>query len=128
MTTNNGMNNELIQLLKGMAILNVIVFIIISIAFGFELSMLFGLILGYGIASLNLIALSRAITTAVKKDTSKAQKYMTANYLIRYLGVGIIIFISLKTEMISTIGVIIPLFYARLFMFLGTIIKRKGDK
>lgn len=106
---------ELVLLYKGMGIVNVIVFAI-SLFTGFKLSFLFGLIIGYIYICWNLYYLGYTISKSVYKTQKNAKRYMRGNYILRYAILVLIFGIAFNATFISTLGVVIPLFYPKIVL------------
>lgn len=106
---------ELVNLYKGMGIVNIIVFAI-SMFTGFKISFLLGLVVGYIYMCWNLYFLGYTITKSVYKSQQNAKRYLRGNYILRYFILVIIFGIAYKVPYISGLGVVIPLFYPKIVL------------
>lgn len=121
---NNLMNSDLKVLIIGMAILSISIFLI-SLFWGFKLSFLLGMTIGYLYMCWNLFHLNYTILKAVNNNADKAKRYMYFNYILRYLVLLLIVYFAYICDFINVIGVIIPLFFPKIVFILNTIAKRK---
>lgn len=106
---------ELKTMYIGMAIINVIVFLV-SLFWGFRLPMLLGLLSGYIYMCWNLFYLGYTISNGISKTQGKAKKYMQSNYILRYIVLGILAGVTFKVDFISSLGFFIPLFYPKIVL------------
>ena len=110
-------------ILKGMIIGNIV---IIPIGFVFlEEGMAFitGMIFGSMIAILNLRLLYLTLQRAVTMPPRQAQIFTVIRYIIRYIIIGIVVYLGITTEHIHPLGTIIGLLLLKpvvLFSQLGT--------
>ena len=106
---------ELKTMYIGMAIINIIVFLI-SLFWGFSFSMLIGLITGYIYMCWNLFHLGYTISKSIYKSQKQAKRYIQTNYLFRYFILVIIAGITFKVDFISSLGFLLPLFYPKIVL------------
>lgn len=107
--------NELIPIYKGMGLLCGITFII-SLFFGFRLSFLSGIILGYSYVCWNLYYLGYTISNSVMKNQKHAKRNMRLSYALRLLVFAVLFAFSAFTPYISIVGVTLPLLYPKIVM------------
>jgi len=121
---NNLINSDLKILIVGMAILSILIFLI-SLFWGFKLSFLLGMTIGYLYMCWNLFHLNYTISKAVSNNADKAKRYMYYNYILRYSILVLIVYLAYSFAFISVLGVIIPLFFPKLVFLINTVFKRK---
>lgn len=125
--------SELLYLTPCIIIFDILAFAISIPLIGFTYSMAFGLLLGTVVLYINLIQLGISTENAVNRyEINKSEKnskaYMFANFLIRYLVIGLAIYLSFSSKLghlFNTVGVVLPLFYPRLIYLIKSF--RKGD-
>lgn len=115
MKINEEIKKDIKIMFIGMGIINLIVYLI-SLAFGFSLSMLLGFIIGYIYICWNMWMLSLSVSFSVGKSPSAAKKYMYGSYLIRYAVLFVLAGIAFKTRLFSPLGIILPLFYPKIVL------------
>lgn len=117
--------NELKNLYIGMAIINVIVFAI-TLLWGFSLSMLIGLIIGYAFMCWNMYYLGHTISKAVYRQKPNNKGFMVGNYALRYSILFILVLVAFFVDFINPVGIILPLFYPRVVLTINSFRKGKG--
>ena len=128
--------NELISLTPWIFIFDAAVYLISLIFLGLNYSMALGLILGTAVLYINLIQLGISSENVVdrysiNKDVKSSKRYMFSNYLLRYLIIGIAVYISLSVKLgflFNTVGVVLPLIYPKLIYLIKSLYDRKEDK
>ena len=126
MKEKNKLYLEIKQLVTGMFIVNLIVFIV-SLFWGLNLSFLLGLIIGLLFSCWNMGYLGYTISKSIVKSQNKAKRYMAFNYMFRYSVFVIIFVISIYTKYINTVAVLLPLFYPRFVLGFNLFFNRKED-
>ena len=128
--------NELISLTPLIFIFDAAAYLISLIFLGLNYSMALGLILGTAVLYINLIQLGVSSENVVdrynfNKDVKSSKRYMFSNYLLRYLIIGIAVYISLSVKLgflFNTAGVVLPLIYPKLIYLIKSLYDRKEDK
>ena len=128
--------NELIYLTPWIFIFDAAAYLISLIFLGLNYSMALGLILGTAVLYINLIQLGVSSENVVdrynlNKDVKNSKRYMFSNYLLRYLIIGIAVYISLSVKLgflFNTAGVVLPLIYPKLIYLIKSLYDRKEDK
>lgn len=97
-----------------------------------------GYLFGGLIGILNFILLGRTVYRASMMSPQKAQIYASSNYFLRMFITGVVLFIGLKADYLSSIAVIIGLLLIKQVIFFSqfkgsknffkNIIRRKEDK
>ncbi|QUH19097.1 ATP synthase subunit I [Alkaliphilus sp. B6464] len=127
-----------LKLIKGVLIFNIIVGVGSIFIFDPWVPFITGQVFGMIISILNFRLLSLTLQTAIKMESAKAQVYVGSRYVIRFLLMGVVLFISIKADYINVLGTIIGLISLKLIIlitqvfsnlqFFKTIIKRKEVK
>ncbi|MBN2260193.1 MAG: ATP synthase subunit I [Clostridiales bacterium] len=97
-----------------------------------------GIIFGSVLGMLNFYDLFLTLSKASIMNPGKARNFAASKYILRYLFVGIVIFVSIKADYINVVGTIFGLFLIK-FVIIATnlfndrsffmkIIKRKEEK
>lgn len=103
------LQEEVNYVTKGIIVYDLIVIILLLITSTFDKPMLLGLLFGTLIAMLNFRLLAITINKSVTMPVSKAQIYSSAQYMMRMLITGVVIFVSVKAPYLHVIGVAIGL-------------------
>lgn len=127
---------ELIMILPYAVFFNAIVYVISVFFIGLNYSMALGLLTGSVVLYINLILLGISTENSINRyrlnrNIKNSKMYMFGNYIIRYIVVGIAIYVSYSVNsgvLINTVGVVIPLIYPKLVYIIKSIRCRKGDE
>lgn len=103
------LQEEVNYVTKGVIVYDLIFIILLLITSTFNKPMLLGLLFGTMIAMLNFRLLAITINKSVTMPVSKAQIYSSAQYMMRMLITGVVIFVSVKAPHLHVIGVAIGL-------------------
>ncbi|WP_270942899.1 ATP synthase subunit I [Romboutsia lituseburensis] len=103
------LQEEVNYVTKGIIVYDLIVIILLLITSTFDKPMFLGLLFGTLIAILNFRLLAITINKSVTMPVSKAQIYSSAQYMMRMLITGVVIFVSVKAPYLHVIGVAIGL-------------------
>lgn len=87
-----------------------------------------GYIFGGLIGILNFLLLGNTVQKAIAMPPNKGRKYTTTNYFIRYIIVGIVLFIALKADYLNTLSVIIGLLLIKYILYVTQIFGKKGKE
>ena len=127
-----------LKLIKGVLIFNIIVGVSSIFIFDPWVPFITGQVFGMIMSVLNFRLLSLTLQTAIKMEPAKAQVYAGSRYVIRFLLMGVVLFISIKADYINVLGTIIGLISLKLIIlitqvfnnlqFFKNIIKRKEVK
>ncbi len=129
--------NELIMLLPKVIMLDITVYLLSIFFWKLNYSVALGLVLGTIVMYINLILIGISTENAIFRykmtaNEKKAKTTMLANYFLRYLLIGLAVYLSFSLKfsfLFNTFGVVIPLFYPKLIYVAQSIFikKRKGD-
>ncbi len=126
------------KIVKGAIILNTIVSLgaafLMETPKPFVIGVLFGTIVGI----LNFRLLYLSLNKAVKMPPHRAQVHAATNYLMRYILIGVVLFVSIKRAHINVLGTIVGLIAIKLVIlkyelfndknYFLKIFKRKEEK
>lgn len=116
---NSPMSNELSVILKGSAVMSVASFLI-TLIWGFELSMLIGMIIGYVYLVFCYCYLALTVCRATTlKDKKAAKRKMFSCYAVRLGGLFILCWIGYMVSFINPIGVLLPQFFPRIALMIN---------
>ena len=126
------------RLLKGTVLLNAVIAIIGFFVVNNPATFIYGLLFGATIGFLNFRLLYLTLKRAVTMLPHKAQAYAASRYIIRYTLTGIVLYVSIRSDKLNTIGTLAGLISIKLVIlktelfnsrqFFLNIIKRKEDK
>ena len=124
--------------LKGTVILNVIIAFIGYFIVENPITFIYGIFFGATIGFLNFRLLYLTLVKAVRMQPHQAQAYAASRYIIRMVITGVVLYVSIKSDQLNTIGTIAGLFSIKLvilktelfnnWQFFFNIFKRKEDK
>lgn len=97
------------QMIKNMILVSFIALLLICFVKTF-LPYILGLTLGTAFAITKLILMERAIDKSLDMLPKTAEKYIYAQYMLRYLLTGLLLFFVIRSENISLLGFLIGLF------------------
>lgn len=88
-----------------------------------------GFVFGGSIGVLNFLLLGNTIVKALKKNSRSASVFVRINYFVRYIIIGVVLFVSVKAEYINAISVLIGLLLVKyIIVFVNFFEKRSYKK
>lgn len=124
--------------LKGTVILNVIMALIGYFIFENPITFIYGIFFGAAIGFLNFRLLYLTLVKAVRMKPHQAQAYAASRYIIRMIITGVVLYVSIRSDQLNTIGTLAGLISIKLvilktelfnnWQFFFNIFKRKEDK
>lgn len=107
------MKSDLFVIFKFGAIMSAVTYLI-TLFWGFDLSMITGILLGYTFLVLSYSYLAITICSATAgTDKKKAKRKMFSCYLVRFAGLFLICWLSFETGIFNVIGVLLPQLFPR---------------
>lgn len=103
------LQHEVNNIIKGIAVFDVIVLMLLVITSNLNKAMILGLIFGTIIAILNFRLLAITVEKVVTMPQNKAQIYSSIRYMLRMTIVGVVLLVSAKAPHLNIIGVAIGL-------------------
>ncbi len=122
----NVISQELLKLLPPLIFLSLASYIAFSLCGYYDLGTLISIILGTIYIIFNFYMIAYACDNAMDKGPAGAQKYMFAQYMLRYMLTGGVIYLSLKIEFLNPLAVVIPMFFPKLITVWKSIFVKKG--
>lgn len=120
----DGIKPLLKKLFPRMIIINLPVWLI-TLLWGFDLTMIVGLAVGTAYSIICCIYLSNTINKAVLNSEGKAKAMMFSCYAVRMLGLGILGYVALKYDFMNFVGFLLPQFYPRIILTIMTFLEKK---
>lgn len=120
----DGIKPLLKKLFPRMILLNIPVWIV-TLIWGFDLTMIIGLAVGTAYSIVCCIYLADTINKAVECSQGKAKSMMMACYGLRFLGMGILGYLALSFDFMNFVGFILPQFYPRMVLTIMTFFEKK---
>ncbi len=106
------MKKDIIQVVSGVAILSIIMDAVFFAIGRFDVTVLWGSLLGSICAIVNFLLLALTVYTSVSKGKA-ASGYMGISYLLRLAFIGAVIVFAIKHPMINYVAAAIPLVFPR---------------
>lgn len=123
----NPLRKMLREMVPGLLVLTFIAFLV-SLFWGFKLSVLIGFVLGFLYVVLSYYYLSETIYRAVNHSKKKAQRIMFFCYLLRYLILVLLCLIALITKVINVFALLVPQFFPRIVLMFNNYKEGKAVK
>ncbi len=123
----NPLRKMLREMFPGLLVLTFIAFLV-SLFWGFKLSVLIGFALGFIYVVLSYYYLSETIYRAVNHSRKKAQRIMFFCYLLRYLILVLLCLIALITKVINVFALLVPQFFPRIVLMFNNYKEGKAVK
>lgn len=120
----DGIKPLLKKLFPRMIIINIPVWLI-TLLWGFDLTMIVGLAVGTAYSIFSCIYLANTINKAVECSQGKAKSMMIGCYLVRLLGIGFLGYLALSYDFMNFVGFLLPQFYPRIVLTIMTFIEKK---
>lgn len=102
----DGIWDTQLKIIKGVLIVNGIIGAVAVFIAKPPMPFLTGLVFGTIIALLNFRLLSLTLNKAVKMQPHQARAYAASRYILRYIIIGMVLYISVKAEHIHALGTI----------------------
>lgn len=87
-----------------------------------------GFVFGGSIGVLNFLLLGNTIVKALKKNSRSATVFVRINYFVRYIIIGVVLFVSVKAEYINAISVLIGLLLVKYIIVFVNFFEKRGYK
>lgn len=118
-------SQELFAVIRFGALFSAIAFLF-SLCWGFDLSMLLGLFIGWVYLCICYIYLADTVCSVAKITNIKAaRKKIMACYFLRFAGLFLLCWLSFEIEIINVVGVLIPQFFPKIIMYIKYV--KKGN-
>lgn len=129
MITPNGnpLRTMLREMIPSLSVLTFIAFLI-SLFWGFRLSVLIGFALGFIYVVLSYYFLSETIYRSVKQSKKKAQRMMFFCYLLRYLILVLLCFVAVILKVINVFALLVPQLFPRIVLMFNNYKEGKAVK
>lgn len=124
---NDSIRPLLKKLIPYMAVMNVVVYPI-TLIWGFDLSMIVGLVVGFFYSAACLCFLASTINSAVLRPVGRAKFMMFRCYILHYLGLGILGYLALRFRFMNFAGLLLPQFYPRMILGIMTFFEKRGNR
>ena len=120
----DGIKPLLKKLFPRMILINIPVWLI-TLFWGFDLTMMVGLAVGTAYSVACCIYLWKSIMRAVECSQGKAKAVMMSCYLVRFLGMGVLGYFALSFNFMNFVGFMLPQFYPRIILTIMTFFEKK---
>ncbi|RBP37803.1 ATP synthase subunit I [Garciella nitratireducens] len=118
-------DNSIKEILKRVGI-GFILVIVLCLFTSDPMTIILGVAFGLTLSLLNFRLLYLTLNKAIQMSPKKAQVYTTSRYFIRYILVGLCIYISLKAPYINVVGTIIGLLLLKMVIYLSNFFNSLG--
>lgn len=120
---------EVSRMAVGILILSAVMVIAFALLGYFDITVVFGALLGAAACVLNYFFLALSIQKVVDKKESSAKGSMGASYALRMVFIAAVVVTGIKSSYFNYVAVIIPFLFPRIvIMVINFIDNRKGKK
>lgn len=118
------MKKDILKIFSGIVVLSIVMDIVFFAVGHFDVTVLWGTMLGVACATLNFVFLAITVSMSLSKGKS-ASGYMGISYLVRLAFIGAVIVYAIKSPYINYVATAIPLVFPRIVIItLQGILKR----
>lgn len=126
MTANEIVRQEAVRLARGVSALTVLAFgVFLLLGYG-SLRTAWSLLAGAAFSLVLFLLIGRSAVRAVLFPAPQATRVLRKGYAFRYLLAGAYVVLALKSPLLQPAAAIVPLFFPRIVLLLGSISQRKG--
>lgn len=120
----DGIKPLLKKLFPRMILFNIPVWLV-TLIWGFDLTMIIGLVVGTAYSIVGCIYLADTINKAVSHSRGKAKRMMMNCYLVRMLGLGVLGYLALTYDFMNFVGFLLPQFYPRMILTIMNFLEKR---
>lgn len=92
-----------------------------------DVSVLYGNIVGAAVAVLNFFLLGRTVQNALEKEEKDAKNTMKLSQMLRYLMMIIVIALAVAVKVFNIIAVVVPLIFPRIAIAMRPFFNKQND-
>ena len=118
-------SKEVINVLISIVALTVIMIACFAIFGFFDITVIWGALLGVGVAFLNFLFLAFTVEKAVDQEQNP-KKVAASSYTLRMIMIGAAIVAAIKLPQFNYVAMVIPLIFPRISIFIINIIKKRA--
>ncbi|MBC8569843.1 ATP synthase subunit I [Zongyangia hominis] len=119
--------DEIKRISLGVILLDGVLLVIMLILGRMSHRMLWGVLFSSCFAILNFVLLGLACTRAVQKSEKSAKLSIRLSYAARLLLTGVVVYIGLSSSHLDPLGVIIPLLFPVIAIYLMNFVERRRE-
>lgn len=120
-------SEELLAVIRWGGIMSAAAFVI-SLCFGFDVTMLLGLFVGWAYLCFCYIYLANTICSIARMtDINAAKTKMHICYAVRFIGLFLLCWIGFETDSLNVVGLLIPQFFPKIIMYIQFVKKGKSN-
>lgn len=124
---------ESIRMLWSVSAITILMLIIFAFMGYFDMTVVWGALLGAGWAVLNFFLLGISIQKIGDRSPAAARNGMQLSYMLRLLLTGVVVFIGIKLPIFNWIAVVVPLIFPRIAILLFNLMqayhtRKEADK
>lgn len=124
MKFSNDMRANIIKVSMGVLILTALMLVIFAVIKKFDITVLWGALLGCGFTILSFLMLSVSVQMSVDRSKNGAQGLMGISYTVRLMLTATMVILAIKLPVFNYIAAVIPLIFPRLVIMILNIGKR----
>lgn len=119
------LQQEIENINRGVIIYDVVITIGLILTSTFSANMILGLILGTMVALMNFTMLAKTIEKSVEMSPDGAKLYASSQYFVRMVIIAIVLFITVKSQKLHLIGVLLGLIGPKIVILSRNILLNK---
>ena len=124
--------NDVIKMAIGIYALSLVMVLIFALLGYFDITVIFGALLGATVCILNFFFLAVTVQKSVSKEAGRAKAGMGTSYILRMLLIAVTIIAGIKLSYFNYVAVFIPFFFPRIVIMVINYFdnkkSRKGDE
>lgn len=124
MKFSNDMRTNVIKVSIGVIILTAVMLGVFAVIKKFDITVLWGALLGCGFTVFNFFMLSVSVKMSVDRSKNGAQGLMGVSYTVRLMLTAAMVILAIKLPVFNYIAAVIPLIFPRLVIMILNIGKR----
>ena len=114
-----GLRKEIIRMCIGVSVMSVIMIAGFAVFGRFDISVLYGALLGTTVTLLNFFFLALSVSHVVNKhDEKNAKLFMNISYFLRIILIAVTVAVAIKFPFFNAISVILPFVFERLVIMI----------
>lgn len=125
--TDPTVRKETIYIAAWTVILSVFIHSVFLILKRWDLTVLYGNLLGIFVAVLNFFLLGRTVQSALEKEEKDAKNAMKVSQMLRYLMIIIFVAVAAVLKCFNIIAVIVPLLFPRIAIAFRPLFNKKDE-
>lgn len=114
-----GLRKEVVRMCIGVSVMSIIMIAGFAVFGHFNISVLYGAVLGTAVTLLNYFFLALSVAHVVnKKDKSDAKLFMNISYFLRIILIAVTVGVAIRFPFFNAVSVILPFIFERIVILI----------